>query len=120
MADTPAPSVGEPNAEDVERLRALLAALRYGSHTFTTHEMAERILTSDWLAARTAAAREAARAVLTPFDSLFSGGPDTACRTLWRDAGGGWPDEECVVVPMADLRATFAAARAAARVEGGA
>jgi hypothetical protein len=45
-----------PSAEDVEALRALLAALRYGSHTFTTHEMAERIAASDWLAAHTAAA----------------------------------------------------------------
>jgi hypothetical protein len=47
---------GGPSAEDVEALRALLAALRYGSHTFTTHEMAERIAASDWLADHTAAA----------------------------------------------------------------
>lgn len=45
-----------PSAEDVEALRALLAALRYGSHTFTTHEMAERIAASDWLTTHTAAA----------------------------------------------------------------
>ena len=47
----------QTDAAEVEALRALLAALRYGSHTFTTHEMAERILASDWLAAREAAAR---------------------------------------------------------------
>ena len=41
---------------------------------------------------------------------LFSGGPDTVCRTTWRE--GGWiripdmklPSIECVEVPMDDLR----------------
>jgi hypothetical protein len=47
---------------------------------------------------------------LRPLEELFSGGPDTVCRTIWREAGGGWPDEECVVVPMADLRDAFRAA----------
>lgn len=42
---------GSDRERDVAALRALLVALRYGSHTFTTHELAERILASDWLAA---------------------------------------------------------------------
>lgn len=45
----------ESGMENAEALGALLAALRYGSHTFTTHEMAERVLASDWLAAYVAA-----------------------------------------------------------------
>ena len=62
----------DENAE-VEALRALLAALRYGSHTFTTHEMAERILRSDWLAAREAAAR--AEALREAADGLYLSRP---------------------------------------------
>jgi hypothetical protein len=42
---------GSDRERDVAALRALLVALRYGSHTFTTHQLAERILASDWLAA---------------------------------------------------------------------
>lgn len=34
-------------------------------------------------------------------DMLFSGAPDTPCRTVWRDG------VECVEVPMEDLRAAF-------------
>jgi hypothetical protein len=56
---------------EVEALRALLAALRYGSHTFTTHEMAERILASDWLAADRAAERaRGAQAVLAAVEAI--------------------------------------------------
>lgn len=52
---------------------------------------------------------------LAPFEELFSGGPDTACRTTWREsaelAGCSAASIECVEVPMADLRSAFAAAR---------
>jgi hypothetical protein len=40
-----------------------------------------------------------------PFERLFSGGPDTACRTTYPDG------IECVEVPMFDLREAFDTAR---------
>lgn len=48
---------------------------------------------------------------LEPFRQLFNGGPDTACRTTWRDEGlparYGVPRTECVEVPLDELRAAF-------------
>ena len=49
--------------------------------------------------------------ILTPFEALFAGGPDTACRTTWPEG------VECVEVPMADLRAAFDAVRSLAGKE---
>jgi len=49
-----------------------------------------------------AAERKRARA---PFLALFSGGPDTVCRTTWRASFA--EHVECVEVPMADLREAF-------------
>lgn len=51
-------------------------------------------------------------AALRPFEELFSGGPDTACRTTYRDDSGAAPElevppTECVEVPLDDLRAAF-------------
>lgn len=54
--------------------------------------------------------------VLAPFEETFSGGPDTSCRTRWRrDSLADIPgtSEECVEVPMDDLRAAFDAAHQA-------
>lgn len=48
-------------------------------------------------------------APLRPLDLLFSGGPDTPCRTTWPEG------VECVEAPMADLRAAFDQAYAIAR-----
>lgn len=49
------------------------------------------------------ARREGGEAALAPFHALFSGEPDTPCRTTYR-----WPPEvECVELPVADLQATF-------------
>lgn len=49
--------------------------------------------------------------VLEVFSSLFSGEPDTPCRTTWREtpalAGDPLPATECVEVPIDELRATF-------------
>ena len=42
--------------------------------------------------------------------ALFEGGPDTVCRTTWRDEPGLFGatiSVECVEVPMADLRLAF-------------
>lgn len=73
----------QTDAAEVEALRALLAALRYGSHTFTTHEMAERILASDLLAAREAAARaEGARAVVEAVEAAYGTPPPVGSRAL--------------------------------------
>lgn len=46
------------------------------------------------------------RARLKRIQELFSGGPDTACRTTWRDEpllAGATIRVECVEVPMEDL-----------------
>ena len=72
-------------------------------------------------------ADERAAEALRPFEDLFSGGPDTACRTTWREApieerAEGIPPAECVEVPMDDLRDAFtraASLRAASREETG-
>lgn len=56
---------------------------------------------------------EAKADALRPLDLLFSGGPDTPCRTTYPD------DVECVEVPMADLRAAFDLAYRADRLSGG-
>lgn len=45
--------------------------------------------------------RDKAEAKLAAVEALFSGGPDTACRTTWPHG------VECVEVPMADLRAAI-------------
>lgn len=41
-------------------------------------------------------------------EALFAGGPDTPCATTWRDHGlpesYGVPKQECVEVPIDDLR----------------
>lgn len=46
-----------------------------------------------------------------PFRNLFSGGPDTVCRTVWDDSEAvpalGIGPTECVSVPLDDLRAAF-------------
>lgn len=48
---------------------------------------------------------------VAPFRDLFSGGPDTTCRTRYRDEASlldPFPDlTECVEVPLDDLRAAF-------------
>lgn len=57
--------------------------------------------------------RAGKKAVLRIFHQIFSGGPDTGCRTTWRE--GDWiripdmktPSVECVEVPMEELRAAF-------------
>jgi len=64
------------------------------------------------LAAQIAHAEERGRERgVRPFRDLFSGGPDTSCRTAWRREGGyGGRDTvttECVEVPLDDLRAAF-------------
>ncbi len=55
---------------------------------------------------------------LRPFEELFAGGPDTACRTTWREdptiSECSAASIECVEVPMADLRAAFDAAKSTA------
>lgn len=43
----------------------------------------------------------AVRARADRIDALFSGGPDTSCRTTWPNG------VECVEVPMADVREAF-------------
>lgn len=55
--------------------------------------------------------------VLRPFRELFSGGPDTPCRTTWRGIvlwdDGSSDDtnrQECVEVPLDEVRAAFAEA----------
>lgn len=55
---------------------------------------------------------EGARAALEAFEALFSGEPDTPCRTTWRDewappAGGPVARIECVEVPIEALREAF-------------
>jgi hypothetical protein len=54
------------------------------------------------------------RVRLQAVEELFAGGPDTPCRTTWREhrlmlPGDSWR-EECVEVPMADLRTALGAA----------
>jgi hypothetical protein len=54
----------------------------------------------------------AAEQKIAAIESLFAGGPDTPCRTVWRGAEvGSGPFEyvqiECVEVPVADLRAVL-------------
>ena len=44
----------------------------------------------------------AAEKKLAAVEALFSGGPDTACRTVWHGS------TECVSVPLDDLRAALA------------
>lgn len=48
-----------------------------------------------------------------PFEELFAGGPDTVCRTTWRDEDvwNGEARTECVEVPMDELRAAFEEAK---------
>jgi hypothetical protein len=66
--------------------------------------------------------QQRAAKVLRPFEELFAGGPDTVCRTVWREDPGliGEPSNEieCVEVPMADLRDAFDQARALVDEEG--
>jgi hypothetical protein len=125
-----------PSAEDVEALRSLLAALRYGSHTFTTHEMAERIATSDWLAAHTAAAEargaeRGARAVVEAVEAVQAVVARMGARQVdhrhedetghWGVRGRAYFYAGDVYDDWEDLKAALAAARdAAARIEGGA
>jgi hypothetical protein len=48
-----------------------------------------------------------AEAKVARVEALFAGGPDTPCRTTWRE---DWPlagPTECVEVPMDDLRAAL-------------
>lgn len=54
------------------------------------------------LITRLTAERDAALARLARIEALFSGGPDTVCRTTWRESFA--EHVECVEVPMADLR----------------
>lgn len=49
---------------------------------------------------RSESAQLAAKTI-RPFEDLFTGGPDTACRTVWDDG------IECVSVPIGDLREAF-------------
>jgi len=56
--------------------------------------------------------REGVEAAVAVFSSLFSGEPDTPCRTTWRPEGGligtALPATvECVEVPLDELRSTF-------------
>lgn len=88
------------------------------------HYEAERLLDALLPVVERIADERAAEA-LRPFEDLFSGGPDTACRTTWREApieerAEGIPPAECVEVPMDDLRDAFtraASLRAASRAE---
>jgi hypothetical protein len=55
---------------------------------------------------------EAAETKNAALDALFAGGPDTTCRTTWRDHKSVFGTrlserEECVEVPMEDLRAAL-------------
>jgi len=55
---------------------------------------------------------ERLRARQSRVDALFSGGPDTPCRTTWYEVNPGndhfCTTVECVEVPMADLREALA------------
>jgi hypothetical protein len=46
---------------------------------------------------------------LRPFRDLFAGGPDTPCRTTYRDEDvwNGTARTECVEVPLDEVRAAF-------------
>ena len=66
---------------------------------------------AEHIGARFAAEREAlirerdeARAKVERVEALFAFGPDTACRTTWREYGG----TACVELPLDDLRAALA------------
>jgi hypothetical protein len=48
------------------------------------------------------------RARLLAVETLFAGGPDTPCRTTWRNEFALAGPTECVEVPMDDLRAVLA------------
>jgi hypothetical protein len=41
---------------------------------------------------------------LYKINDLFSGGPDTVCRTTWRHGDSSGAAIECVEVPLEDLR----------------
>jgi len=64
-------------------------------------------LVAEALAAAERRGEERAR---EPFRRLFAGGPDTTCRTTWRQATVPGGRIECVEVPLDDLRAAFAEA----------
>jgi hypothetical protein len=54
------------------------------------------------------ARRDAREQALRPFRELFSGGPDTPCRTVYRFDDCPYDDRvECVEVPLDALRAAF-------------
>lgn len=54
----------------------------------------------------------ALRAKVEAIEALFSGGPDTSCRTVWRASSLPWAEPiECVDVPMYDLRAALSGER---------
>jgi hypothetical protein len=55
---------------------------------------------------------EGRRRGVEPFRDLFSGGPDTPCRTTYRPELGAAPElqvppTECVEVPLDEVRAAF-------------
>jgi len=86
-------------------IAASLAAARRAGYAAGLEERADD--------AHTSGHREGVEAAVAVFSSLFSGEPDTPCRTTWRREAG-WslpgaevPLTECVEVPLDELRSTF-------------
>lgn len=88
-----------PDCPDSDDLAALVSAVYHalGTHRINPHEPVLRRELSDALAQirRRSAVAE-----------LFSGGPDTPCRTTWR-AKIEHAAVECVEVPLGELRAAL-------------
>lgn len=95
--------MGTDRETDVARLAEVLAPLLGGSLGPARLDMCTNIAAA-LMPVVDAIARQRAAEAVQPFEDLFSGGPDTACRTTWHG------HLDCVEVPMADLRDAFARA----------
>lgn len=110
-------SEGETREQIRQVARSVLTVDRYNGRA-SDSSLASAI--ADRLAPLLAQARrEGAEQALAPLQELFSGGPDTVCRTTWLHPRSllaeHWIWIECVEVPMADLREAFARADAIAK-----
>lgn len=106
-----------------EELRHELIEAMYACRSLNYETLADALIAgpiAPLLAATTGREDDGAvQRVLEPFEELFSGDPDTTCRTTWRkEPGWSLPGAsaaliECVEVPMDDLRDAFDRAHAA-------
>lgn len=88
---------------DADRLRAELAEVKAENEALRQVAQSDRETAKDYAdeIAAAHAERDRLAAQVAAVRSLFDGGPDTSCRTVWQNG------IECVTVPLRDLRAAL-------------